>query len=95
MSYISVVQKYLLSSRSPSICCELYQTSKMVGLVQTYEHYVIFMPILSACGKGLYYPHRVNSLAIYPKLICILFDLVHLHLSFIDFLIGRRHVSSP
>ena len=28
------------------------------------------------------------------KLPCILFDLVHLPMSFIDFLIGRRYVSS-
>ena len=39
--------------------------------------------------------YKINKELVPPKLICILFELVHLHLSFIEFLIGRRHVSSP
>ena len=42
--------------------------------------------------RGLQDLHRVCSWIIFPKLPFILFDLAHWQISFLDFLIGRRHI---
>ena len=73
----------------------LHKPSELVGLVKNGFN--------SMLNLGLYFQRVVGYFNIYtelvtwnffPKLLCMLFDLVHLPVYFIDFLIGGRHVSS-
>ena len=60
MIYNSVVQKYLLSLRSPLICCELYKTFMMVSLAKN---------IYSMLNLGLSYLRVVEAYKINTDLI--------------------------